>query len=43
MAGQGFPESLERTALALARDHNIEVRQLLWAFNGPMAGVFKSG
>ena len=42
VAGHRFPEALERTALAMAREHNIEVCQVLWAFNGPMAGVFKN-
>lgn len=43
MAGHNFAESLEREALTLAREHNIEARQILWAFNGPIAGKFKSG
>lgn len=43
MAGHNFAENLEREALALARQHNIEARQILWAFNGPMSGKFKSG
>lgn len=42
MAGHNFAKSLEREALALARQHNIEPRQILWAFNGPMACKFKS-
>jgi hypothetical protein len=43
LAGHNFAEDLEGEALALARQHNIEARQILWAFNGPMAGKFKSG
>lgn len=43
MAGHKFPEDLEREALALSRQQNIEARQILWAFNGPMAGKFKTG
>jgi Protein of unknown function (DUF2971) len=30
MAGHNFPENLEREALALARQHNVEARQILW-------------
>jgi hypothetical protein len=43
MAGHNFAEDLEAEALALARHHNIEARQILWAVNGPMEGKFKSG
>ena len=40
--GHDFAENLERDALALAWHHNIEARQILWVFNGPRAGKFKS-
>lgn len=42
MAGHKFPEELEKEALSLAWQHGIESRQILWAFNGPMDGKFKS-
>jgi hypothetical protein len=42
MAGHKFLEELERDAISLARKHNIEACQILWAFNGPMAGKFAS-
>jgi hypothetical protein len=42
VAGYKFAANLEREALKLARRHNIEARQILWAFNGPMAGKFRS-
>lgn len=42
MAGHKFPETLEKEAISLAWEHGIEHRQILWAFNGPMEGKFKS-
>lgn len=42
IAGHKFPAELERDAIALARKHNVEAHQILWAFNGPLAGKFAS-
>ncbi len=42
MLGHKFPEHLEERAVDLATDTGIDISQILWAFNGPIAGVPKT-